>query len=224
MSDNKKILMVVTNACRMKDGKSETGVNFKEFAVPYNDFRKKGFEVTVASLTGEISPISPDSDNLAKDLIWDEAKKELNATKKLDTIDFNKYDAIVFPGGHGPMFDIAKSALVGKIVTEFAKRGKLIAAICHGPAAFLHATNDGVPLVSGQRITCYSNDEEQKIGKSALIPFFLEDALKEQGAFYVQEDSDEINVMVDKNIITGQNYQSSQEFANAIVKYLMEED
>lgn len=221
MSDNKKILMVVTNACKLKDGKGETGVYFEEFAVPYNAFKKQGYDVTVATLTGEIAPIDPLSENLAKDLMWDEAKKQLNDTKKLDTIDHNEYDAIVFPGGHGPMFDIAESEYVGKVVSDFAKQGKLIAAICHGPAGLLKAKNsDGTPLVDGQRITCFSNEEEEEVGRAALIPFFLEDALKELNGFYVQEDPGEINVMVDKNIITGQNYQSSHEFADAIIKYL----
>ena len=92
MTDNKKILMVVTNICEFKNGEP-TGVWFEEFAVPYNEFKKQGWKVTVATLTGEIAPIDPASENLFEDIIWNEAKKALNDTEKLDTIDYTTYSS-----------------------------------------------------------------------------------------------------------------------------------
>lgn len=225
MSLNKKVLMVVTNSCKMKDGKGETGVQFEEFAIPYEMLKNNGFDITVASLTGEIAPAVTKNENFVKDKKWDEAGKQLNDTKKLDSVNYNEYEAIVFPGGHGPMFDIAQSDFVGEVVSNFAKRGKLIAAICHGPAGLLKAKNsDGTPYIGSRRVTCYSNEEEEISGKAGLLPFFLEDALKDCGAVYVQENPGEINVVIDKNIITAQNYQSTSEFAETIVKYLTSDE
>ena len=159
MTDNKKILMVVTNICEFKNGEP-TGVWFEEFAVPYNEFKKQGWKVTVATLTGEIAPIDPASENLFEDIIWNEAKKALNDTEKLDTIDYTKYDAVVLPGGHGPMFDLAESETVGHIINHMNKEGKLIAAICHGPAGLLSAKHEGIPFVNGRKLTCFTNEEE----------------------------------------------------------------
>ena len=173
-----RILMVVTNVCKFNDKQeTPTGVWFEEFAVPYNEFIKNGFEVKVATLTGEIAPIDPESENLFEDIIWNDAKKALNNTDALDTIDYNKFDAIVLPGGHGPMFDLAKSETLGKIITQFNKEGKLIAAICHGPAGFLPAKSDGIPFVSGRKLTSFTNEEERVYKKDDLTPFFLQDAL-----------------------------------------------
>ena len=119
------------------------------------------------------------------------------------------------------MFDIAESELVGEIVSDFYKKGKLIAAVCHGPAGLLTAKkDDGDYIVSGKRVTCFTNKEEEFYKKTELLPFSLEDALKDRHAIFEELPVGEINVVVDGNIITGQNYQSSQTFADTIVKYL----
>lgn len=216
-----RILMVVTNVCKFNDKQeTPTGVWFEEFAVPYNEFIKNGFEVKVATLTGEIAPIDPESENLFEDIIWNDAKKALNNTDALDIIDYNKFDAIVLPGGHGPMFDLAKSETLGKIITQFNKEGKLIAAICHGPAGFLPAKSDGIPFVSGRKLTSFTNEEERVYKKDELTPFFLQDALIDEGADFIEDEPGAVNIIKDGNLITGQNFQSAKNFAKAVVEYL----
>ncbi len=217
-----KILMVVTSHDKFDD-KHKTGVWFEEFAVPYNKFTDAGYIVTAASPKGGAAPIDPASENIIEDIKWHDAKKALEDTVPLETVDYTLYDAVVLPGGHGPMFDLAKSPLMGEIIGHFAKHDKLIAAICHGPAGLLPAKQeDGLPFVNGRRVTCFTNDEEAKAKKSDLVPFFLEDALKEQGAFFISKDDGEINIVEDANLITAQNYQSSAQFADTIIRYLSE--
>ena len=216
-----RILMVVTNVCKFNDKQeTPTGVWFEEFAVPYNEFIKNGFEVKVATLTGEIAPIDPESENLFEDIIWNDAKKALNNTDALDTIDYNKFDAIVLPGGHGPMFDLAKSETLGKIITQFNKEGKFIAAICHGPAGFLPAKSDGIPFVSGRKLTSFTNEEERVYKKDEITPFYLQDALIDEGADFIEDEPGAVNIIKDGNLITGQNFQSAKNFAKAVVEYL----
>lgn len=221
IKEPKKILMIITNTDHF-DETHKTGVTFEEFAKPYLDFLKEGYIVTVASPKGGISPIDPASENLFNDIKWQEAKKALNDTVKLDTVDYTLYDAIVLPGGHGPMFDLAHEETMKDIIKHFSEHHKLIAAICHGPAGFIPAVYDGIPFVNGRKLTCFSNDEEIKAKKDNLLPFFLEDKLKEQGAFYNQKDDGEINVIEDDNLITAQNQQSSEQFAQAIIRYFDE--
>lgn len=216
-----KILMVVTNVCEFDDKHhTKTGVWFEEFAVPYNEFIKNGFDVKVATLTGDIAPIDPASENLFEDIIWNDAKKALNDTHALDTIDYTEYDAIVLPGGHGPMYDLAKSDTLGRIINHFNREGKLIAAICHGPAGLLTAKVDGIPFVSGRKLTSFTNEEERKFKRDQLTPFFLQDALLDEGADFIEDEPGAVNIVTDGNLITGQNFQSSKDFAKAILNYL----
>lgn len=217
----KQILMVVTNTTRGVNGE-KTGVWFEEFAVPYLAFLEQGYEVTVASPIGDAAPIDPASDNLINDVKWAAAKKALNAPLKLDTVDYMVFDALVLPGGHGPMVDLSRNETLGKIVNYFASQDKLIAAICHGPAGLLSAVKDGIPFVNGKRVTCFTNEEEIAAKKQDLIPFYLEDALKTEGAFFIQEGVGVVNVVEDGNLITAQNYQSTKLFTDTIIKHLAE--
>ena len=217
----KRILMVVTNACEAKNH-DKTGVWLEEFDRPYLAFLDEDYIITVASPTGEIAPIDPASESLIKDIKWNEAKKALNDTLPLDTVDYTVYDAIVLPGGHGPMFDLAVNETLGEIINYFDKHHKLIAAICHGPAGLLPAVKDGIPFVNGRKLTCFTNDEEYAYKKENMVPFFLEDALKNAGALFTKSDVGAINVIQDDNLITGQNFQSSELFAKTIIKYLSE--
>lgn len=219
-NEPRKILMIVTSTDKF-DEKHKTGVWFEEFAVPYNKFKDAGYIVTVASPKGGIAPIDPSSENIIDDIKWQDAKKALNDTVPIETVDYTLYDAVVLPGGHGPMFDLAKNEIMGEIIGYFARHDRLIAAICHGPAGLLPAKQkDGLPFVNGRRITCFTNDEEANAKKNNLVPFFLEDKLKEYGAFFISKDDGEINIIEDSNLITAQNYQSSAQFADAIIKYL----
>lgn len=215
----KKILMVVTSADEFKNG-HKTGVWFEEFAVPYLEFVKQNYIITVASPKGGAAPIDPKSEHLLEDIKWKEAKIALNDTVPINTVDFTLYDALVLPGGHGPIIDLYKDEDLGKIIEDFNTRNKLIAAICHGPAGLLSAKKEGIPFVNGKKLTAFTNEEEIQAKMDGIIPFFQEDAFKEAGADFIKDKPGSINIVEDGNLLTAQNYQSSKQFAEAIVKYL----
>ena len=215
----KKILMVVTSADSF-DEHHKTGVWFEEFARPYKAFIKQGYEVTTASPKGGAAPLDPRSENLYEDIEWHDAKKALNDTVPINTVDFTEFDALVLPGGHGPILDLYKDENLGKIIEDYSIHKKLIAAICHGPAGLLSAKINGIPFVNGKKLTCFTNEEETEAKMNNLVPFMLEDELKDAGAVFVKESPGKINIVEDGNLITGQNYQSSKAFADAIINYL----
>ncbi len=219
LAQSAKILMVVTNTDHF-DEHHKTGVWFEEFAIPYLAFEKEGYFVTVASLKGGKAPLDPASDNLIDDIKWNKAKKALEDTTPLESIDYTFYDAIVLPGGHGPMFDLAKSELLGEIVSYFDEKNKIIAAVCHGPAGLLTAEKDGKPFVSGRTLTAFTNEEEIAYKKDQLTPFMLEDALVKKGAIFKNGGVGAVNVIQDGNLITGQNFQSAELFAKTIINHL----
>lgn len=219
LAKSAKILMVVTNTDHF-DEHHKTGVWFEEFAIPYLAFEKEGYFITVASLKGGKAPLDPASDNLIDDIKWNKAKKALEDTTPLESIDYTFYDAIVLPGGHGPMFDLAKSELLGEIVSYFDEKNKIIAAVCHGPAGLLTAEKDGKPFVSGRTLTAFTNEEEIAYKKDQLTPFMLEDALVERGAVFENGGVGAVNVIQDGNLITGQNFQSAELFAKTIINHL----
>lgn len=219
LAQSAKILMVVTNTDHF-DEHHKTGVWFEEFAIPYLAFEKEGYFITVASLKGGKAPLDPASDNLIDDIKWNKAKKALEDTTPLESIDYTFYDAIVLPGGHGPMFDLAKSELLGEIVSYFDEKNKIIAAVCHGPAGLLTAEKDGKPFVSGRTLTAFTNEEEIAYKKDQLTPFMLEDALVERGAVFENGGVGAVNVIQDGNLITGQNFQSAELFAKTIINHL----
>lgn len=217
--NSKKILMVVTSANEFKNG-HKTGVWFEEFAIPYLEFVKQNYFITVASPNGGHAPVDPKSENLLEDIKWEKAKIALNDTVPINTVDFTSYDALVLPGGHGPIIDLYKNEDLAKIIEDFNERHKLIAAICHGPAGLLSAKKDGIPFVNGRKITAFTNEEEIIAKMDKIIPFFQEDAFKEAGADFVEGKPGTVNIVEDDNLITAQNYQSAEEFTKAIVKYL----
>ncbi len=215
----RNVLMVLTNTSITKNGK-KTGAWFEEFAVPYTKFIKAGYTITVSTPLGDTPPIDPASCYFAENGNYKEAEEGINNTKKLEILDTADYDALILPGGHGPMFDLSKDITLSKKIEEFNKKSKLIAAICHGPAGLLRANIDGIPFVSDRRLTCFTNEEEAVNHKEDILPFYLEDRLKELGAKFIKKSPGEINIVEDGNLITGQNFQSSDAFADAIIKWL----
>lgn len=215
----KNILMVVTSANEFNN-KHKTGLWLEEFAIPYLAFIEKGYNVTIASPNGGQAPIDPESENLENEIKWEKAKKALEKTDKLDSIDYKSFDALVLPGGHGPMLDLYNNNTLGEIINDFSTKHKLIAAICHGPAGLLSAVKNGISFVNGKKLTCFTNEEEHYYNKENLLPYYLEDTLKDAGAQFVQCDIGAVNITEDGNLITGQNFQSSEAFAKAIINYL----
>ncbi len=215
-----KILIVTTNTVRLDD-MHKTGVWLEEFAVPFLAFKEAGFEVTVASPLGGESPVDEDSLECKNPTEWDYTIKELKNTQKLEDIDYESYDAIFIPGGHGPMIDIAKDELLGKIVSYFYNSHKVVSAVCHGPAGLINAkTETQEPIVKGMQVTCFTNEEEKIAQKDKLVPFMLETKLKQLGAFFNEAAPYEENVIVDENLITGQNPASAKKLAETVIKKL----
>lgn len=218
-SSSGRILMVLTEI-DMLDEIHKTGVWFEEFAVPYLRLVEEGYDVTVATLHGKPAPIDPRSTNFIDDMKWHEAKLALESPVALPVVNVDSYDAIIFPGGHGPMVDLAKSDELGKLVAEFFIQHKLIAAICHGPAALLRAKKNGDSIFKGLNITSFTNEEERLAKLDAIVPFLLESRLVELGAEFTHDKAGEVFVVVDKNIITAQNHQSVGAFTETILEYL----
>ena len=215
-----KILIVTTNTVRLDD-MHKTGVWLEEFAVPFLAFKEAGFEVTVASPLGGESPVDEDSLECKNPTEWDYTIKELKNTQKLEDIDYESYDAIFIPGGHGPMIDIAKDELLGKIVSYFYNSHKVVSAVCHGPAGLINAkTETQEPIVNGMQVTCLTHEEEKIAQKDKLVPFMLETKLKQLGAFFNEAAPYEENVIVDENLITGQNPASAKKLAETVIKKL----
>lgn len=220
MAFQKKILMVVTNHDHI-DATHPTGLWLEEYAAPYQEFLAAGFDVVVASPNGGISPIDPRSLSGEIPKQWQAAATRLQTTEALAGLDFQKFDAIVIPGGHGPLFDLANNEVLAKALQHFATAGKIIGSVCHGPAGLITAKlPDGTSLVSGKKLTAFSNAEEKIVQLDHLVPFLLEDKLKELGASYVADKPWSVHVVVDGTLVTGQNPQSSSAFAKAIVGLL----
>lgn len=215
----KKILMVVSNVSEI-DSEHKTGVWFEEFAVPYLGFEHNGYEILVSSLKGGVAPVDEDSYDCSSPMEWDSTKIHLDNTIRLKDVKHEDYDAIVFPGGHAPMFDIAESDYLGDIVSYFYKTGRLVAAICHGPAALINARKEnGEPLVKGLHITSFTNTEEHIVHKDELMPFMLQSRLVSLGAKFVEEKAWSVHVETDGNLITAQNQKSAYAFTDAIVDW-----
>ena len=215
------ILIIVTGASKMTSG-DKTGVWLEEFAVPYMKFKKEGFKVTVATIHGGVVPIDPASADGVKPE-WKEAIDALKNATKLETIDSDKYAAVYMPGGHGAMFDLAEDKLVKSTLAKFADAGKVVSAVCHGPASLVGVKlKNGKYLVEGKKLTSFTNSEEDEVQKSDKMPFMLESKLIEQGATFKAKGNWADNVVVDGNLITGQNPSASASIADAIIKTLKE--
>lgn len=216
--DETRVLLVVTSHDRIDDD-TPTGLWFEEFAVPFETFRDHDYAVVAASPGGGIVPIDPRSGPDAEER--DEhgaALALLRDTERLEAIDPDDFDAVFFPGGHGTMFDFVGDEDVRRVVEAFDRDGKLVAAVCHGPAALVEAESaDGTPVVEGVRLTAFTDAEEREVGLDEAMPFLLESRLRELGAEFVVEKPWSDHVEVDGRWITGQNPRSSRSAAEAVV-------
>ena len=199
-----------------------------EFAHPYDEFKKAGFDVIVASPAGGNAPLDPASIEMFKEdassvRFLNQDKALWEKTDKLDGYvgRADEFDAVFVPGGHGPMFDLAVDEVSRKVIAEFASKGKIVSAVCHGPGAFVNVTlPNGEHLLKGKQVTGFSNTEEDTMGLSKAVPFLLEDKLNEVtgGKFVKADEPWGVKVVVDGNILTGQNPASAKGLGEAIVK------
>ncbi len=225
-----KILMVLTSHDQMGDTDNKTGFWLEEFAAPYYVFRDAGADVTLASPKGGQPPVDPtsDSDDAQTDAtkrFKDDAaaQKDLADTQVLADISADGFDAIFFPGGHGPLWDLSEDADSTALIETFARSDRPIGAVCHAPAVFQHPrTPEGKPLVEGRTVTGFTNTEEAGVGLTEVVPFLVEDMLKANGGAYQKGDDWASFVVVDGKLVTGQNPASSEEAARKLLSLLQE--
>ncbi|MEC0229998.1 type 1 glutamine amidotransferase domain-containing protein [Paenibacillus alba] len=216
----KKILIVVTSANQI-DSEKSTGLWLSEFAEPYIEFSKQGFDITVASPLGGKTPI--DNNSLSADLSQEilNTEKFLANTIKVDEVESADHDAIFLPGGHGTMLDLPDNEKLQTLLREFYEAGKIVAAVCHGPAGLVHTKlSDGKFLVEGKRITAFTDSEEKAAGLDSLMPFLLESKLRQSGSSFVAAPDWSDHYEVDGNLITGQNPQSTLSVAKEVIAKL----
>ena len=216
-----KILMVLTSHDKLGDTGKKTGFWLEEFAAPYYVFKDAGAQVTLASPKGGQPPLDPTSD--AADAQTEAtqrfkgdaaAQSDLAQTVALFTVSADEYDAVFYPGGHGPLWDQAEDADSIKLIETFARSNRPIAAVCHAPAVFKHPKSaDGKPLVSGKTVTGFTKTEEAAAGLTDVVPFLVVDMLKANGGKYEKGVDWAPFVMTDGKLVTGQNPASSEEAA-----------
>jgi putative intracellular protease/amidase len=223
-----KILMILTSHDKLGDTGKKTGFWLEEFAAPYYAMLDSGAEITLASPQGGQPPLDPQSDTPDAQTGATERFKKDNAaqatlanTTKLAEIDSDGFDAIFYPGGHGPLWDLAENADSQRMIEKFVAEDRPLAAVCHAPAIFKHTKGaDGKSVVSGRRVTGFTNTEEEAVGLTEIVPFLIEDMLKANGGLYEKGADWGSYVVVDGKLITGQNPASSEAAARELLKLL----
>lgn len=223
-----KVLIVLTSHDRLGDTGKKTGFWLEEFAAPYYVLKDAGVELTLASPKGGQPPLDPKSDlpenqtETTKRFRADAAAQaQLANTKKLADVSADDFGAVFYPGGHGPMWDMPDNATSIALIEAFVKADKPVGAVCHAPVAFVNVRGkDGEYLVKGKRVTGFTNTEEAAVGLDHVVPFLLEDRLKERGGVYSKSADFAPYVQVDGLLVTGQNPASSGPGAEALLKLL----
>ena len=221
------ILMVLTSHDKLGDTGKKTGFWLEEFAAPYYAFIDAGVNVTLASPAGGQPPLDPSSDTedtQTKDTKRfkedSDAQKHLANTKKLADMKAEDFDSVFYPGGHGPLWDLAVDKNSINLIETFVKQDKPVAFVCHSPAALKNVKIDGEYLVKGKTVTGFTNSEEDAVGLTDVVPFLVEDALKANGANYEKAADWESFVVEDGLLITGQNPASSEKAAKRLITKL----
>ena len=223
-----RILIVLTSHDRLGDTGKKTGFWLEEFAAPYYVFKDAGAQLTLASPQGGQPPLDPKSDEADAQTPATERFKQdaegqaaLARTKKLAEVSAQDFDAVFFPGGHGPLWDLAESRESAALIEAFLAAGKPVAAVCHAPGVLRHVRNpDGSPVVKDKRVTGFTNSEEEAVGLTKVVPFLVEDMLKQAGGRFSRGPDWQSNVEVDGLLITGQNPASSEEGARELLGLL----
>ncbi|MDX2433161.1 MAG: type 1 glutamine amidotransferase domain-containing protein [Desulfobacterales bacterium] len=223
-----KILMVLTSHDQLGDTGKKTGFWLEEFATPYYIFKDANADVTLASPNGGQPPLDPKSDEpdfqteATKRFKSDtDAQSVLANTLKLSEISPDNYDAVFYPGGHGPLWDLAEDRNSINLIETMIASGKQVAAVCHAPAVLRHVKSpDGSPLIRGRSVTGFSNTEEEAVQLTDVVPFLLEEELKAKGANYSKAADWNPYAVTDGTLITGQNPASSGLVAETLLDKL----
>ncbi len=220
-----KILMVLTSHDQLGNTGRKTGFWLEEFAAPYYVFKDAGIELTLASPKGGQPPIDPKSDlpenqtpAMARFKQDPVAQKALSHTVKLADVKAEDFDTVFYPGGHGPMWDLAESPVSIALIESFYNSGKPVALVCHSPGVLRHVTYKGEPLVKGKRVTGFTNEEEKEVQLTTVVPFLVEDELKRLGAIFEKVPNWQPFSIIDGRLITGQNPASSTSAAHALLR------
>ena len=224
-----KVLMVITSHDQLGDTGKKTGFWFEEVAGPYYVFKDAGHGITLASPKGGQPPLDPASnerkyqtENTHRFEADAAANAELAATVRLDSVRQEDFDTVFYPGGHGPMWDLAEDRTSIALIEAFLRAGKPIALVCHAPAALRHVVGaDGRPIVAGKRVTGFTNSEEASVELTDVVPFLLEDELIGLGGRYEKTKDMGVLVVTDGLLTTGQNPPSSVGAANALLGQLL---
>jgi putative intracellular protease/amidase len=222
------ILMVLTSHDKLGSTGHPTGFWLEEFAAPYYVFKDAGAQLTLASPLGGQPPLDPKSDDDASQTDATRrfkadpaAQSALATTVKLSTLKAAGFDAVFYPGGHGPLWDLAEDAASIALIDAMVAAGKPVAAVCHAPGVLRHAkAPDGQALVRGKQVTGFTNTEEAAAGLTKVVPFLVEDMLKEHGGRFSKAADWQPHVVVDGLLITGQNPASSEPAARALLTRL----
>jgi len=223
-----KILMVLTSHAELGNTGKKTGFWLEEFAAPYYVFTDAGASVTIASPAGGQPPLDPKSDQpefqteLTARFKSDKAAQQALAnTVKLETVSQDEFDSVFYPGGHGPLWDLAESADSIALIESFVRAQKPISFVCHAPGVLRHVkAENGALLIKGRNLTGFTNGEEEGVGLTEVVPFLIEDEFIAAGANYSKGPDWQPYVVEDGNLITGQNPASSKAVASALVKKL----
>jgi putative intracellular protease/amidase len=223
-----KVLIVLTSHGDLGNTGEKTGFWIEEFAAPYYVLVDAGIELTIASPKGGQPPVdpkseSPDAQTPATKRFYsdNEAIDKVAHTLKLSEVNQVDYDAVFYPGGHGPLWDLATDAISVSLIEDFYKNNKPVAFVCHAPAALVNVkASNGEPLVKGKEITGFSNSEEEAVNLTKVVPFLLEDEMKKLGGHYSSGADWGVYVKKDGLLITGQNPASSEAVARALLEIL----
>jgi putative intracellular protease/amidase len=223
-----KVLIVLTSHDRLGDTGRKTGFWLEELAAPYYAFKDAGADIVLASPKGGRPPLDPKSnepdsqtDSTRRFEADADAMAQLASTVRLDSVSQADFDTVFYPGGHGPLWDLAEDRNSISLIEAFVAANKPVALVCHAPGVLRHVrAPDGRPLVEGKRVTGFTNSEEAAVGLTDVVPFLVEDELKAKGGLYSKGEDWASYVLTDGLLITGQNPGSSEEAATVLLKRL----
>ncbi|MBW8797500.1 MAG: type 1 glutamine amidotransferase domain-containing protein [Streptomyces sp.] len=221
-----KVLIVLTSHDELGNTGVKTGFWLEELAAPYYRFKEAGWEITLASPKGGQPPLDPKSnepgfqtDDTRRFEADSEATDALANTMRLDAVSADDFDAVFYPGGHGPLWDLAEDTVSARLIETTLRSGRPVALVCHAPGVLRRTVNeDGTPLVSGKKVTGFANSEEEAVQLTDIVPFLVEDELTRLGGVYSKTGDWQPYVLKDGLLITGQNPASSAPAADALIE------
>lgn len=221
-----KVLIVLTSHDELGNTGLKTGFWLEELAAPYYRFKEAGAQIVLASPKGGQPPLDPKSnepgfqtDDTRRFEADPEATKALANTVRLDAVSADDFDTVFYPGGHGPLWDLAEDTVSARLIESTLRSGKPVGLVCHAPGVLRHTVNeDGTPLVAGRKVTGFANTEEEAVQLTAVVPFLVEDELTKLGGVYSKTGDWQPYVVQDGLLITGQNPASSAPAADALIE------